>query len=264
MKCPACGAEVPGDGQFCGHCRAALTTPCPLCGRGNRLGIRFCEGCGAEVGLVTPGLSMDRAVAWREQLTAMLGWDNLNEDPFEKRWRRKGLPGYGALLETAGIPKHMEDPDNYFVISCRNRGSRSDNHWKINDIRINGRPTNTFWGNDDPWYLIGTRCRFIVVSASKSEIYHWLYRDIAQAQIAKGNYNISFGNGDTLMFSMKTSGAPIFNYSVKFLHGASNVVSESQNYIASMNIGNAKRTREEFISILNDFVSEVAEVGTRV
>ena len=49
MKCPGCQAVNPDDARFCEECGARLGVVCPSCGAPVTPGKKFCRGCGAQL-----------------------------------------------------------------------------------------------------------------------------------------------------------------------------------------------------------------------
>ncbi len=49
--CPQCGTENPEGTKFCQECGAKLgvQNTCPSCGHGNPAGVKFCQECGAKL-----------------------------------------------------------------------------------------------------------------------------------------------------------------------------------------------------------------------
>jgi len=52
VKCPKCGADVPGDSKFCPSCGEKMPEPskCPKCGADAPAGSKFCPSCGEKIG----------------------------------------------------------------------------------------------------------------------------------------------------------------------------------------------------------------------
>ena len=73
MECPSCRTEIREDSKFCDECGAPVGVQCPSCGSGNRPGAKFCAACGTKLKRASdvgppPAL---RPSAERRQLTVM-------------------------------------------------------------------------------------------------------------------------------------------------------------------------------------------------
>src|SRR5216683_3212376 len=49
MDCPNCGTENRVGAKFCGGCGNTLARACPACGAANDPGMRFCSDCGTAL-----------------------------------------------------------------------------------------------------------------------------------------------------------------------------------------------------------------------
>jgi class 3 adenylate cyclase/tetratricopeptide (TPR) repeat protein/transcriptional regulator with XRE-family HTH domain len=101
--CPACGAAVPADQQFCGQCGTPTSQICSVCRVENPGANRFCSGCGATLKSAPPqstALVTERAVAVPRE---------------ERRWATvlfADLSGYTLMSERM-------DPEDVQVLVAR-------------------------------------------------------------------------------------------------------------------------------------------------
>lgn len=89
LRCDQCGAECAAAARSCDACGASLVVTCPLCPFENRLGDRFCGGCGVEFARLDGDLAADLDEAKRDELrtvTVMMA----------------DLDGFAALGESLG------------------------------------------------------------------------------------------------------------------------------------------------------------------
>ena len=59
MRCAACDVDNPVSAKFCEACGAKLGMLCPRCGHGNRPVSRFCVECGGQLAAATPAADRD-------------------------------------------------------------------------------------------------------------------------------------------------------------------------------------------------------------
>jgi hypothetical protein len=79
--CPNCSRENSLDSEFCNMCGADLVKQCKVCGVSNPVDARFCKSCRADLqsqDALSLGLSVRRALEWREQFMKMGWWDKLS------------------------------------------------------------------------------------------------------------------------------------------------------------------------------------------
>jgi len=59
MRCAACDIDNLVSAKFCEACGAKLGMLCPRCGHGNRPVSRFCVECGGQLAAATPAADRD-------------------------------------------------------------------------------------------------------------------------------------------------------------------------------------------------------------
>jgi len=102
ITCSACGAVVPEDRQFCGHCGTPISLVCVACGVENPGANRFCSACGFALELASP-------------LAAAIGKEPSAAPWEERRWVTvlfADLSGFTALAEQI-------DPEDVKVLMTR-------------------------------------------------------------------------------------------------------------------------------------------------
>ncbi|MBI4333263.1 MAG: zinc ribbon domain-containing protein [Chloroflexi bacterium] len=277
MQCPKCGNEVPDTGRFCGSCGTALLSACPVCGHGNPQAQRFCEHCGSEVASATPGLLLDKALAWRDTFERM-GWceDPANAIPndfgwreFRKDWLDNILPTCYSTLREHGIPEAHTRAEPWVFFSPLFSTKLLDTEWKIDNFEARVPGAEYVEGAG---FLLATRCRLVFVQrkvnnpiagnveAKQFKVYRWLYRDINQAQVKEnGDVRLWTEKGDSIYLHINTKGVRFIDRAIAASTAGSQ--RQGQYLVAASNIASANQAKMGFLEVIQEFCRDIIAVG---
>ncbi|MBI2298930.1 MAG: zinc ribbon domain-containing protein, partial [Armatimonadetes bacterium] len=100
IACPECGAENPPEGSACAACNSGLEVPCARCGFANRVGDRYCGGC---------GIRLDQAQAQTPAATTLSAQATPKRDELRTiTVMMADLDGFAEMTEVYGRERQTE------------------------------------------------------------------------------------------------------------------------------------------------------------
>lgn len=198
VHCPKCQQENPLSALFCGSCGQSLTTKCKLCGGDNSLETKFCRHCGNELGVAKPGLSYDRAMAWRDIFrginSAWLQWSRFDKDDW-------------AFLQSQNFPIDPDDKLEPWIFGCRIELK----DYKPEDVvvlsqatkkgflGIESHPSEAQFPSLSRALLITTRCQFGLFDRRRKIAFAWPYTDFQKYEIREGTTTVNAYVSDKIL-----------------------------------------------------------------
>ena len=264
MKCPKCGQDVADNSRFCSFCGNSVTINCPVCGLASDALNKYCPGCGAELSRAEPGLTLSRALAWREQFKRMGWWD----DPFEtlgklqsshlwdnhERSQKRGQI-FTALISRESFAE-IDSKSEPWIFCCH----VCLKDWHIYSVSKDGQDPGRF--DVSPLFVITTRCRLVIVDTKAAQLYSWLFGDIKTIeQKDNGSIYVGMKTQENLQFAFKTKGPGLFERTYLLGVAASGSKLTASHLIAASNIEAANSMKADFLTIVAEFFSDVLSVG---
>jgi len=187
VRCPKCGQENPSSTSFCGGCGQSLTIQCRFCGQVNPFDTKFCRHCGKQFGILGPGLSLDRALAWREVFRG------LNSSWLE--WAKFSKSIWNDL-QSYSFPSDPEDKLEPWIFGCK-IGLIGGDYMLHSFVSVypqaskmsHGVLTPCERGFGSPYgedAIIATRCRLGIVSSKRfaKTFYAWSYTEFRKYEVS--------------------------------------------------------------------------------
>jgi len=253
LKCPNCGYENPLDGRFCSNCGKSLTQRCKVCDEHNLLDAKFCRKCGNELTVALAGLSLDRALLWREQFRQMGWWDSIVDDQKGKNF---GATLVKRLIQEGDLPP-IESNSEPWIFAC----SLRYNEFKPRAAKVNKDEINIL----SKGYIVATRCRFALLTAREMKSWMFLFTDINGFQIkplglwssGRGNtiLELTTQHGDKITWWFQLPGPGVMDV-VLGLQGSDPVA----RAVAHVSVASKDAVKRDFKELLGQFFKEIIDV----
>jgi len=263
--------------KFCGSCGAGVRAQCNFCGSENPAGIRFCGECGKEVATSAAGIAVYRALEWRAMFEEM-GWAQSVPTRFQ--------PTFVELLTSNEISLPDADDSEPWLF-CTHVANRD---WAIADFKIDGQRVEAAsesgrrkakrvfmvgaglltYGvgavvvakavkRGDQVWVFATRQRLAVANLNDKQLIQWEFPDIVDGTARpNGDFTLQSNAGETIGFKVKTTSTAKAR---AWANVGSIMGSHSVDYYRQRNsIDRVEGTKQDFMSIVGQFVSEIVGV----
>lgn len=255
LRCPNCQQENQPHTRFCGNCGQSLTVKCTFCGTENSLGIKFCQQCGNELGTAKPGLTYDRAKAFRDVFRAInsnyVQWQKFKKEEWDAI-RGQGLPD----------PEDKLEP---WVFGCRGEMSNfmpegfsvSSQAVKKGFLGVETHQTSEF-AFPGASLIIATRCRMALFLLRKKPFsaHVWPYTDFQKYEIPQSKTAVQVYVSDKIIqIPFKVPSAGLFDFAMMhsddpIVRGATVVRTQAKN-----------ENKATFMQAIDRFFADIMEVS---
>lgn len=235
--CPACNYNTILFSRFCMQCGTKIVSSCAVCEEENLINAVYCRGCGVSITNVVIGLSINRAILWREQFRSMGWWEVTSFS--ERDWN---------AIASCKIPNDIDEPHEPWIFAV----FIDSKPMKPETIVLLGQ---SFAGNSPKReeFVVATRTRLAIVNSQNNARVIW-YKDIVAYTVKGNEVVINLANGGDLQIRFRTPGANVIDY----LGVLSN--NSSFGFRSQLNIDVKEGQKREFMGIVGEYFYNIVRL----